>query len=88
MIDEKILLERIQKIKVEPRQTPEPEYDYAIVFNQALEAVEDCVECMKKEEPIIANPDDEIRNKIHDLEFERDFYKMHFEDLYRRKVEG
>lgn len=35
MIDEKILLERIQKIKVEPRQTPEPEYDYAIVFNQA-----------------------------------------------------
>ena len=86
MIDEKILLNRIRVMRVNP--SPMLKDEYAIVYNKALEAVEDCVECMTKEEPIIANPDDEIRNKIHDLEFERDFYKMHFEDLYRRKVEG
>lgn len=43
---------------------------------------------MPKTDPIILKPnDEEIRNKLRDLEFERDFYKMHFEDLYRRKVE-
>ena len=86
MIDEKILLNRIRVMRVNP--SPMLKDEYAIVYNKALEAVEDCVECMKKEEPITANPDDEIRNKIHDLEFERDFYKAHCEDLYRRKVEG
>ena len=86
MIDDRILLNRIREMRV--RTSPMLKTEHAIIYNKALEAVEDCVECMKKEEPIIANLDDEIRNKIHDLEFERDFYKMHFEDLYGRKVEG
>lgn len=86
MIDERILLNRIREMRV--RTSPMLKTEHAIIYNKALEAVEDCVECMKKEEPITANLDDEIRNKIHDLEFERDFYKMHFEDLYGRKVKG
>ena len=86
MIDERILLNRIREMRV--RTSPMLKTEHAIIYNKALEVVEDCVECMKKEEPITANLDDEIRNKIHDLEFERDFYKMQLEDVYRRKVEG
>ena len=40
-------------------------------------------------DPVFIKPHvDDMRDKLRDLEFERDFYKMHFEDLYRRKVEG
>ena len=86
MIDERILLNRIRVMRVNP--SPMLKDEYAIVYNKALEAVEDCVECMKKEEPIIVNPDDDLRDKLHDMEFERDFYKLHFEELLQRKMEG
>lgn len=86
MIDEKVLLSYIQQ----NRRTKIMSWDSRSGgYNSAMDAVEEFINKMPKTDPIILKPnDEETRNKLRDTEFERDFYKMHFEDLYRRKVEG
>ena len=84
MIDEKVLLSYIQQ----NRHTKIMSWDSRSGgYNSAMDAVEEFINKMPKTDPIILN-DEETRNKLRDLEFERDFYKMHFEDLYGRKVIG
>ena len=84
MIDETILLNYIRGKRIMVRDIFDK---YPDEYNDALGAVEKIIASMPKEEPIIIKMDqEEIRNKLSDLEFERDFYKMHFEDLYGRKV--
>ena len=86
MIDEKILLECMQRMMY---KTVAEGDDHAKGYNDAINTLEDFVDKMPKIDPIFVKPHiDDLRDKLHDMEFERDFYKAHFEDLYRRKVEG
>lgn len=86
MIDEKILLEYMQRMKYRIIADGD---DRAKGYNNALEMLRNFMDKMPKVDPIIVKPDDEgLRNKLHDIEFERDFYKLHFEELLQRKVEG
>lgn len=86
MIDETILLNYIGKIYYKLLTAGN---DHGAGHNEALDIVEKFISKMPKTDPIIIKPDDEeIRNKLRDLEFERDFYKYHFEELLQRKVEG
>lgn len=86
MIDEKILLECMQRMKY---RTIDDGDDHAKGYNDAINTLEDFVDKMPKIDPIFIKPHiDDLRDKLRDVEFERDFYKVHFEDLYRRKVEG
>lgn len=86
MIDENILLKFTEQARF---KTLKHECEYADGFNEAINTLENFVDKMPKIDPVFVKPnDEETRNKLRELEFERDFYKMHFEDLYRRKVEG
>lgn len=86
MIDENKLLNFMERARF---KTLGHECEYADGFNEAINTLENFVDKMPKIDPVFVKPNvDDMRDKLRDLEFERDFYKMHFEDLYRRKVEG
>ncbi len=86
MIGENILLNFMERARF---KTLGHEHKYADGFNEALNTMKNFVDKMPKIDPVFIKPHvDDMRDKLRDTEFERDFYKMHFEDLYRRKVEG
>lgn len=94
MIDERCLLDEIKEELRGARcgfMTAEYRGGYNAALGDVIKIIGELpkVGILVQEEPVIIKTDqEEIRNKLRDLEFERDFYKMHFEDLYRRKVEG
>ena len=84
MIDETILLNFMEKARFKNNNN-----EYTDGINDAINTIKKFVGKMPKIDPVFVKPNvDDMRDKLRDLEFERDFYKMHFEDLYRRKVEG
>lgn len=86
MIDEKILLKFMEKARF---KTLKQECEYTDGFNEAINALENFVEKMPKIDPVFVKPNvDDMRDRLRDIEFERDFYKYHFEELLQRKVEG
>ena len=86
MIDENILLKFTEQARF---KTLNHESEYADGFNEAINTLEKKKKKMPKIDPVFVKLNvDDMRDKLRDLEFERDFYKMHFEDLYGRKVRG